>query len=354
MTYQMPNKRAAPDRERIVECLNKIATGVSVRSACREFQLAKSTVLLHKKAQSPLLDIGCRPYLPSSLAEEIAAIAKEAAQHGFGLSKKELLSFVGAVVQLRKNDADKVGEYLRLHCRFVDDIPSHEWVEKFMKDHNLTLKKPSPLERCRVNSAADPFIVYEFYDLLKAEMERLDLTNKPSHIFNLDESCFVIDPTRGKVVAEVGNGGVHRITAGAGRQSFTVMACICANGSYQPPLVIFSAKHLYSTWRGKKPLEGMSYAASDSGWMNANIFENWFVNFARRIPQRPLLLIFDGHKTHISLPLIHQARQAGITLIKLPSHATNYLQPLDVSCFHPVKAACFLPTRKGLSLLDQR
>jgi len=305
----MPNKRAAPDRERIVECLNKIATGVSIRSACREFQLAKSTVLLHKKAQSPLLDIGCRPYLPSSLAEEIAAIAKEAAQHGFGLSKKELLSFVGAVVQLRKNDADKVGEYLRLHCRFVDDIPSHEWVEKFMKDHNLTLKKPSPLERCRVNSAADPFIVYEFYDLLKAEMERLDLTNKPSHIFNLDESCFVIDPTRGKVVAEVGNGGVHRITAGAGRQSFTVMACICANGSYQPPLVIFSAKHLYSTWRGKKPLEGMSYAASDSGWMNANIFENWFVNFARRIPQRPLLLIFDGHKTHTSLPLIHQARQ---------------------------------------------
>jgi hypothetical protein len=338
----MKRKRPAPDREQIARCLEMVSSGLSVRSASRELGLAKSTVLLHQKAlqsQTPLASAGCRPFLPSTLCEEIASLAKESARHGFGLSKKELTNFVRVVVLQRQNGSDEVGEYLRYNCRFVDGVPSHKWVEKFMRDHSLSLKKPTPLERCRVKSTADPVIVYDFYDLLEEEMERLDITNKPNHVYNLDETCFFIDPTRGKVVAEVGRGGVHRITAGPCRQNFTVMACISANGTCQPPLVIFAAKHLYSTWRGRDPIKGMTYAVSDSGWMNTEIFESWFTNFIKVVPQRPLLIIFDGHKTHLGLPLIHRARQEGISLLKLPSHTTSKLQPLDVSCFRPLKLA---------------
>lgn len=47
----------------------------------------------------------------------------------------------------------------------------------------------------------------------------------------------------------------------------------------------------------------------------------------------------DGHASHLSLTLIEKAREAQITLLKLPPKTTDMLQPLDVSCFFPVKKA---------------
>jgi hypothetical protein len=330
--------RTPPDPASMEQCLNKIACGSSIRSCCKEFGLAKSTVLLHKKSQgkSLLLNIGRQPYLPQVLSKDICTTAKDAAQNGFGISKKELKVFVYHVVQSRWNDVDQVGEHLRKYCRFKDGNVSDEWIEKFMADNNLTLRKPSSMERCRAKAAADPFVVYEFYDLVRKEMQRMKISDKPSHIFNLDETSFCIDPTRGKVVAEV-NSHVHRISSGTGRQNFSVMACICADGTYQPPLIIFTGQHLYSSWRGKHPLQGTTYAVSSNGWMDARIFESWFNIFIRKVSHRPLILIYDGHKSHLGLTLIQKAREESISIIKLPSHTTDRLQPLDVSCFRPLK-----------------
>jgi hypothetical protein len=259
--------------------------------------------------------------------------------HGFGLSKKELRRFVGDIVVSRWNGEDETGAHLRRYCRFTNKIPGDEWLEKFMKDNKLSLVKPSPLERSRATAAADPFIVYEFYSLVEQELDRLNIKDKPDHIFNLDETAFFLDPSQVKVVAPTGKAGVHRVTSGPGRQAFSVMACISANGASQPPLVIFPAKHLYSTWYGKEALPGTTYACSEKGWMTADIFSSWFSTFVRTVTQRPLLLIFDGHKTHLSLEFISKARSENITVIKLPSHTSSRLQPLDVSCFHPVKYA---------------
>jgi len=139
-----------------------------------------------------------------------------------------------------------------------------------MADHNLSLVKPSPLEPCRAKSTADPFVVYPFYDIVKREMERLNLVDKPGNIFNLDETAFFIDPSRGKVVAGTGSGGTCRITSGPGRQCFSVMACISADGAAQPPLVIFPAKHLYSSWEGHDVIEGTTYDLGIGQWLDDN------------------------------------------------------------------------------------
>ena len=50
-----------------------------------------------------------------------------------------------------------------------------------------------------------------------------------------------------------------------------------------------------------------------------------------------MLLIFDGHLTHVSISVIEKAIEENIILIKLLSHVTDKLQPLDVSCFGPLK-----------------
>ncbi|KAJ8945540.1 hypothetical protein NQ318_020385, partial [Aromia moschata] len=53
----------------------------------------------------------------------------------------------------------------------------------------------------------------------------------------------------------------------------------------------------------------------------------------------PKLLIFDGHNSHIILPLIDMAIKHNIELLCLPSHTSHVLQPLDVGVFKPTKTA---------------
>ena len=57
--------------------------------------------------------------------------------------------------------------------------------------------------------------------------------------------------------------------------------------------------------------------------------------------------MFDGHMTHVSLPVIERALQDKIITLKFPTHAADFLQSLDVSCFGPLK-------RRWEQLLQQR
>jgi len=71
--------------------------------------------------------------------------------------------------------------------------------------------------------------------------------------------------------------------------------------------------------------------------MTSEIFLSWFNVFIHHVQERPLLLILDGHKSHISLSLIEKARQNSVTIVKLPSHTTDKLQPLDCVPFAALK-----------------
>ena len=71
--------------------------------------------------------------------------------------------------------------------------------------------------------------------------------------------------------------------------------------------------------------------------MTMEMFAEWFKTFVALVTERPLLLIFHGHLTHVSVNVIEKAIEENITIVKLPPHVTDKLQPLDVSCFGPLK-----------------
>jgi hypothetical protein len=260
--------------------------------------------------------------LPPNLEAEIAGVAKTAAAHGFGLQKKELKEFTQNVVIQAWELESECGTYLKKHCQFVNKCPSDEWVTDFMSRHHLSLRLPSMQEKVRKEAASDPFLIFEFYNILKNELDNLGILNKPSHIFNCDESAFFVDPVRGRIVSETGVSVFHS-TAGSGRECITAMATVNAAGKCLPPLVIFKAKNLYSAWQGSSAVPGTTYAVSDNGWMQTNVFVSWFDTFLRQVKERPLLLVFDGHRTHIGLDLIKCAKDNNVSLLKLPSHTTS-------------------------------
>ena len=75
--------------------------------------------------------------------------------------------------------------------------------------------------------------------------------------------------------------------------------------------------------------------------MNHNTFLSWLTNVF--IPttahlNRPLLLVMDGHMSHVSLEIIRLLKATAIIYLILPPHTSHGLQPLDLVLFSYVKS----------------
>nr|CAH7754791.1 unnamed protein product [Callosobruchus chinensis] len=197
------------------------------------------------------------------------------------------------------------------------------------------IRKPEPLEYARKKAATDPFIICGYFNLLEKTLVELDLENG-----NLDESYFSTDPSKSKVVGERGQKS-SRVISSSGRENTTLVLACSATGQRVPPLIIFKGKNIWYQWKAPPDEEfpGTAYAATPNGWMETKIFKTYFEKTL--VPalgdKRPVLVIYDGHSTHVSLDLVEYAMDQGITILKLPAHTSDILQPLDVCVFKSYK-----------------
>ena len=78
---------------------------------------------------------------------------------------------------------------------------------------------------------------------------------------------------------------------------------------------------------------GSRYAASESGWIDQELFHYWLVEhfIDTAISARPLLLLLDGHSSHFMPQTIKYVKEHGIVMFCLPPHTTHECQPLDCS-----------------------
>ena len=107
-----------------------------------------------------------------------------------------------------------------------------------------------------------------------------------------------------------------------------------------PPMVIYDRKRLRpELYQGE--ISGTSYGLSEKGWIDGEIFEEWFEDhFLKFAPaQRPLLLLLDGHSSHYQPAVVRKAAASGVILFCLPPHVTHLAQPLDKTVFSPLKRA---------------
>jgi len=79
----------------------------------------------------------------------------------------------------------------------------------------------------------------------------------------------------------------------------------------------------------------------EKGWITDVIGERWFrdVFLAECGPERPQLLILDGHSSHETLAILEMALHEKIHVLSLPPHTTHLLHPLDRTVFGPLNAA---------------
>ena len=87
-------------------------------------------------------------------------------------------------------------------------------------------------------------------------------------------------------------------------------------------------------------MDGAYFGHSPTGWISTEIFYGRIANhFAKRVSVCLVVLLVDGHSSHIDIHTSKFCRENNILLYCLPPHSSHLTQPLDVSFFKPLKSA---------------
>lgn len=80
-------------------------------------------------------------------------------------------------------------------------------------------------------------------------------------------------------------------------------------------------------------MKSSTFGAAESGWSNSvfllQYLQSHFVKHVLGGLDESVLLLFDGHRSHVSVAAVEWANEHNIVLHILPAHTSHILQPMD-------------------------
>lgn len=232
--------------------------------------------------------------------------------------------------------ADIASEYaVLLGLRTSDNPLTLRWMEGFRKRWpEVKVSKPRSLEHVRAKMTSE-VIVNSYFQNLEKAMLKQNVLDKPHRIFNVDEKGISLDHKPPHIVSC--SDGPLAVTTGKSK-TITILGCGSAGGVAIPPYFIFPGKRMIpELLAGSSP--GTDGTVTESGWSNSSVFRDYLQHhFLKYVPggtEEPILLLLDGHKSHVSVDLVEWAKQHNIFIFVLPAHTSHLLQPLDVAVYGP-------------------
>lgn len=170
----------------------------------------------------------------------------------------------------------------------------------------------------------------------------LDILEDPSRIYNADESGFQTCPESGKVLGPVGMKNFYEVKSGKEKEQLTVMVGINAAGQVVAPMIVYPLVRISKDISINVPAD-WAIGKSRKGWMTGalyyeyivNIFDPWLKN---NNIQKPVLLLVDGHRSHVTLQVSEYCAANQIVVFALYPNSTHITQPADVSVFKSLKS----------------
>ena len=306
----------------------KHSQNLSYRKAASMFHVPKSMLYLYDTGK---IEVGAKQGPPTVLTaaeeERLVQYAVHMSRIGYGRTKEQILNVVQALV---KEDGRP--------NPFTNDRPGKRWWELFKKCHPaLTLRLPEHLQLSRARCYTLEVITAWFsdFELFLAEH---NVKDSPTQIWNADEAGFSLCPKSSRVISMKSDKNVYGIT-GDSKDQITCLCVANAAGEVLPPMQIFPGEQFrYNPMANCVP--GAYFGHSSNGWINTQLFYGWLTNhFAKKVLVRPVVLLVDGHTSHINVEVSKFCLENQILLYCLPSHSSHLLQPLDVGFFRSLKAA---------------
>lgn len=330
-------------KESMEAAVKAVEEGMRLREAARLYNVPHETL---RRRTTGAVAVDCKPGPSTVLTKEeeciLAKYCIDMADMGYGLSRENVMRTAYRIVE-------KSG---RKHP-FQNGMGGRAWFDSFCaRNPGISLRTPQALSFCRAK-AANKQTMDEFFAKLGATLARLNLLTKPMQMYNLDETGISIVHKAGKVVCAVGRKHLWSVTSAEKGKTHTVLVCASASGIVLPPMMIYPRQRMRDKLK-ESAIPGTLFQCSPTGWITQELFTCWFQFFLQNIPSaRPVLIIEDGHSSHISIEVIEEARKNDVHFLCLPSHTTHILQPLDVAVFKSFKTnyskACkqFLDSHPG-------
>eukprot|EP00736_Rhodelphis_marinus_P007766 Rmarinus@m.8802 len=235
--------------------------------------------------------------------------------------------------QARRIHSTSLGQELSVSC-----FSSSRWFLRLLRDNpEIGRRRPEQLEEDR-QEGANPV---RLRDAMQEWKLLLELAQPPpEHTWNADETMLIVQFRKKKAVI-TNKSRRHAYTVGDDKQVVTTMlACGAADGFLMPPTFIFARKTLPREYEFP---EGVTIRNTPSGWISGDLFAEWFEQFhavavSRKVdPDKPIVLIVDGHSSHVTEEMKSAARARGVLVWVLPSHTSHLTQPLDNGFFKAFK-----------------
>jgi len=313
-----------------------LGQGMPLKTCAAQFNVPRNTLRRHwlkkLKKHPGCTHLGRQSILGPSVEKDLVDYIMNLEDKGFGLTPTDVreLAFDYAERNNIPHTFDKERKAAGL-----------DWWSGFRLRHRsmLSIRKPEALSLARAAAMNRPAVT-KYFKLLEREMQCLGITNKPSCIYNCDESGLSLVPDTCKVVARKGKKNVYQVTSAERGVLTTVLPCYNAAGYYVPPMIIYKGKRVTDGLKKNMP-DGTEVVMSDTGYMNMDLFQKWLEHFKKNLqdPNSPALLILDGHGAHVkAIGGLKYAEQNQISIICLPPHTTHWTQPLDRCYFKPLKS----------------
>ena len=149
-------------------------------------------------------------------------------------------------------------------------------------------------------------------------------------VYNCDETGISIVHKPGKVVAELGRRHVYALTSAECGKTHTVLSCVSASGYTMPPMMVYPRKKAVPEQCKAGALPCTLFASSSRGWINTDLFLQWFSFFLHKIPSAgPILLVMDGHASHVSMNRISLSQRCSLVVLAF----TYYTHPTALGCW---------------------
>jgi hypothetical protein len=216
------------------------------------------------------------------------------------------------------------------------------WSNNFIK-RTLALKtRLGRSYQCQRRLCEDPQVIKGWFELVRNTINKHGIL--PQDIYNFDETGFQMGQiSASMVVTATDRQGRPKQVKPTNTQWVTLIQGACADGSTIPPFLIFKGKELNHTWFNQGLPSTWTFTVSSNGWTSNQIGLQWIQHFERHTRSKTAsskrLLILDNHGSHTTLEFRSFSEENGIVLLWMPPHSSHLLQPLDISCFGPLKTA---------------
>ena len=335
-TYQKKGVRGVWTAEAMQRAVDAVKRGEPLKTVARAYHVPRNTLRRHSGANAPA-KVKKRLGRKTVLSEP-----QESKLHDV------ILDFENSLYGLTRNDIQDLVFQFCCKNHIPNPFQTHEragreWLKGFIQRHpDISVRKPENVSIGRAYGFSQHKVndfFKKYFSVIYDEDGNRVIPN--SNIYNADESGFTIVHRPEKILGRKGKRAIAVLTSAEKGKTITFLPAVSAVGHYVPPLFVFPRKRMKAELLEDAP-DGSIGAVNLTGWINTEIFEQWFDHFVHVVQPKarphPTLLIFDGQKAHTkNMSLIDKAKTNNVIMLSLPPHCTHKMQPLDRTFFKSLK-----------------